>query len=629
MLKHRQRMPIRDHRQETALFFRRAAITLAGMFALLLLLLSNLFHLQVSSFEDYQTRSNDNRIQVLPIAPNRGLIYDRNGVLLAENRPVYSLEIIPEQMTDVDAGVAELQQLLGLDPQEVEQFHKRRQYQRRFKPVVLAANLSEQQVARFAAHQHRFAGASIEAHLKRYYPYADSLTHMLGYVARINDRDLDSLDRQGKAANYAATRDIGKQGVERYYEELLHGKVGYQKVEVNSRGRIIRTLSYQPPEPGKDLYLNIDINLQLRAQTLLEGQRGAIVLLDPRDGAILALVSSPSYDPNLFVHGISGTDYNELLSDKDHPLINRATQGTYPPASTIKPIMALLGLNEGTITRTSRLFDPGWFQIPNTKRRFRDWKHWGHGWVNVYKAIEQSVDTYFYNLAYETGIDKISGFMHQFGFGDYTGIDIHEESRAIMPSREWKQARYRQPWYQGDTISIGIGQGYWTSTPLQLAHSISILTNRGANYTPRLLRAIRSPSGTLPMPPDSRPPVALKDPAFWQVALDGMHGVTSKTNGTAYKVFHDAAYSVAGKSGTAQVVSLAEDEEYDADKLDERHRDNAMFVAFAPFESPQLVAAVVVENAGGGSSHAAPIVRRLFDAYFVKEYNNIENIASQ
>ncbi|MEE1672633.1 penicillin-binding protein 2 [Agarivorans aestuarii] len=612
----RQRVAMRDHSAESRLFNRRSLVAIIGTFALICVLLGNLYYLQFEQHETYTTRSNDNRIKVLPIAPPRGLVYDRNGVLLAENRPNFSLEIIPENVDDLDQMIAELSELLELSETDVERFQQNRKHTRRFKPVVLKSQLTEQQVAMFSVQQHKFHGASIDASLIRFYPYGDSLTHLLGYVARINAKDLERLEKENKLAEYDATRTIGKQGIERYYEEILHGSVGYQEVEVNNRGRVIRTMKIVPPIPGKDLYLNVDIRLQLEAQRLLAGRRGSAVLLDAKTSGVLAMVSSPSYDPNLFVNGISSKNYNKLLNSTDRPLINRATKGVYPPASTVKPQLAVMGLELGKITVEQRMWDPGWFQIPNTKRRFRDWKRWGHGWVDVYKAIEQSVDTYFYKLAYETGIDEMHAYMSKFGFGKYTGIDIHEESRANMPSREWKRARYRQPWWQGDTISVGIGQGYWTTTPIQLAQATNILVNKGKIITPRILKSVGDANSHIGLPPQVQAPIALNSDKNWQVALDGMYGVINKSNGTARKAFEDTAYVAAGKSGTAQIVSIAEDAEYDAESLKEQHRDNAMFVAYAPFETPEIVASVVVENAGGGSSNAAPVIRELFDSYF-------------
>lgn len=617
----RKRIALRDHSAETALFSSRIVVSFIFVLCVLGLLLSNLYYLQVDSYQAYKTRSNENRVKLVPLPPNRGLIYDRNGILLAENKPVYSLDMVPDKITDIDATIVALTTLLNLTEDNIEDFHTRLKRQRRFKLVSILTNLSESQVALFSVQQHKYPGISVTARLKRYYPFGDALTHALGYVARINSNDLIRLEKQGSRAMYAATHDIGKQGIERYYEDTLHGEPGFKEVEVNNRGKIVRTLKITPPVPGNDLYLNIDIRLQLKAQKELAGRRGAIVLLAPKTGEVLAMISSPSYDPNLFVHGISSKNYNRLLQSKDRPLINRATQGRYPPASTVKPQLAILGLEDGAITPSTIINDRGWFQIPNTKRRFRDWKRWGHGKINVYTAIEQSSDTFFYNLAYNVGIDKISGFMTEFGFGDYTGIDVKEETKAILPSRDWKRARYNEPWYQGDTISVGIGQGYWSATPIQLAKATGIVASRGLRPVPQLVRDIKYTNGDVYKPVVELPPLKLKDPSHWQVAKDGMHGVVTKSNGTARRAFANTSYSAAGKSGTAQLYQLGE-EKYDANKIRERLRDNAMFVAYAPFEEPEISATIILENAGGGSSQAAPSARRLFDVYFDNKEEN-------
>ena len=614
MLNRRPR--VRDHSAEAALFYRRAFISFIAVFLLICLLITNLTYIQVFSFKAFQTRSDMNRISILPLPPTRGLIYDRNGILLAENRPVFSLTLIPEKVNNLPEVIDQLSAIIEISDSEIERFHDERQGKRRFKPVILKTNLSQQQVAVFSVNKHKFDGVSIETNLKRYYPYGKVLTHVLGYVAKINEHDLKNLKEKDRLANYKGTRDIGKLGVESYYEDLLHGKTGYQEVEVNNRGRVIRTLKVVPPEPGRDLTLNIDLNLQQTAYNQLAGQRGAVVILDANNSGVLAMVSSPSYNPNLFVHGISSKEYKSLLDPIQKPLINRATQGRYPPASTIKPLMAIAGLENHTITPHQKIFDPGWFQIPNTERKFRDWKRWGHGWVDVYKAIEQSCDTYFYILGYNLGIKKINQFMTLFGFGQYSGIDLHEETRAIMPSKAWKRQYRRQSWYHGDTISISIGQGYWVTTPLQLAQSINILANRGTRTEPRILKAIKSSSGSLSLPLNTKTPITLNKTANWQVAIDGMYGVANKMNGTAHRAFAGTSYIAAGKSGTAQVFGLKKDQKYDAKTLAEHLKDNAMFVAFAPLEKPELVAAVVLENAGGGSSHAAPVVRAIFDAWF-------------
>lgn len=618
-----KRVAIKNHTAEANLFARRAFFTLIGVIILLLVLFNNVYQLQVNSFEQYKTRSNDNRIKLLPVAPNRGLIYDRNGVLLADNKPIYSLEIIPEQISDIDETLSRLTALLDISEEKVANFHKERKRNRRFKPVEILSRMSDQQVALFAVNQHKFKGVFVDARLKRYYPFADLTTHSLGYVAKINSRDLQKLDYEGKSENYAATRDIGKLGIEKYYQELLHGTIGHQEVEVNNQGRIIRTLNYTPPVSGKDITLSLDIELQMIAKRALTGRRGAVVALDPRTGEVLAMYSNPSYDGNLFVHGISSKDYRKLINSKDLPLINRTTQGRYPPASTVKPLLALRGLDEGIITPETRINDPGWYQLANVKRRFRDWKRIGHGWVDLTVAIEQSCDTYFWDLAYKMGIDSISESMAQFGFGERTGIDIYEETAATLPSRGWKRAKHNQPWYIGDTMSVGIGQGYWTVTPLQLAQATATLANRGIIRSPHLLKSINTLSSEdianyTPYEIEELPPIVLNNPQHWDHILSSMHTTVQRKGAGAFPAFKGSHYDAAGKTGTAQVVSIAEGEKYDASKLKEQHRDNAMFIAFAPYEAPEIVVAVAVENVakGGGGSNAAPIARQMLDQYF-------------
>ncbi|QOL24458.1 penicillin-binding protein 2 [Thalassotalea sp. LPB0316] len=634
----RKRVTIRNHSAEANLFARRAFIALIGVIIMLLILFSNIYDLEVNSYEKYKTRSNSNRIKLLPVAPNRGLIYDRNGVLLAENKPVYSLEIIPEQTDDIKATVAELSELLNISPEHQAKFFNRLRSNRRFKPVELFARLSDHQVALFSVNQHKYPGATIEAYLKRYYPFADLTTHSLGYVARINSRDEIKLEEAGKSENYAATRNIGKLGLERYYEDILHGTIGHQEVEVNNKGRVIRTLSSTPPIPGKDLTLTLDIELQMIAKRALSGKRGAVVAIDPRDGGVLAMYSNPSYDGNLFVHGISSKNYKKLLNSKDLPLINRTVQG-YPPASTIKPFVAIAGLEHEIITPESKINDIGWYQIEGVEKKYRDWKRWGHGWVDLTTAIEQSCNVYFYDLAYKLGITKISTMMAKFGFGEYTGIDLHEESRGILPSEEWKRGRFNQPWYAGETVSVGIGQSFWTVTPLQLAQATSILVNQGEIKTPHLLRATteveagfatdHQASEQTPYQIEDKPPVQLKNHQHWNEVLDAMHNTVQKVGATAHPAFVGTQYDAAGKTGSAQVASLGEDEEYEAEKIQENKRDNAMFIAFAPYENPEIVVAVAIENVakGGGGANAAPVARQIMDQYFGNRVIESQNIA--
>ena len=458
-----KRVAIRNHSAEANLFARRTFIAFIGVLVLLLILFSNIYDLEINSYEKYQTRSNSNRIKLLPVAPNRGLIYDRNGVLLAENKPVYSLEIIAEQTTDLEKHIFEVSDLLDISEDKQKKLFTALKSKRRFKPIELHSRLSAQQVALFSVNQHRFPGFFIDARLKRYYPFGDLTTHSLGYVARINSDDSIRLAEKNLSEDYAATRNIGKLGLEKYYEDLLHGTIGHQEVEINSQGRVIRTLDYTPPISGQNLTISIDIELQMIAKRALAGKRGAVVAMDPRSGEILAMYSNPSYDGNLFVHGISSKNYKKLLNPKNNrPLLNRSVQG-YPPASTVKPLLGLTGLEAGVITQESRYYDPGWFQLEGLERKHRDWWAPGHGWVNLNDAIEHSCNVFFYNLAVRLDIDNITNMMEKFGFGDLTGIDIWEDKRAILPGREAKRSRYNQPWYTGDTVNVGIGQGLWTT----------------------------------------------------------------------------------------------------------------------------------------------------------------------
>lgn len=614
----RRRSQIRDYKAEARLFSSRAVVSFIGIVVMMGLLIANLYNIQVNQYQDYKTRSNDNRIKVVPIAPNRGLIYDRHGVLLAENRPVYNLELTSEKIKNIDETIEHLRAILEISPERVARFKKEKRRARRFKSVPLLTQLTEEQVAIFAVNQHKYPGVEVTATLKRFYPFGRELTHVIGYVSRINDRDMQKLIREEKDSNYQATRDIGKLGIESYYEDVLHGIAGYQEVEVNSRGRIIRTLKYVPPVPGKDIVLNLDIKLQQYVTKLLDGRRGSAVVLDPKDNGVLAMVSSPSYDPNAFVHGISVKGYNELLNNPDRPLVNRATLGIYPPASTIKPFIAVAALEEGVITPNTTRNDPGYWKIPNSKTKpFRDWLRWGHGKVDISKAIEESVDTFFYQIAFDLGIDRLSRWMMMFGFGDYTGIDINEESKANMPTRDWKMGRHRTPWYQGDTIPVGIGQGYWTATPMQIAKATSVLVNDGQVTAPHLLRSTIENGGEFSSQQLSEivtyPPITNVPTRYWDIAKDGMRRVNHGKKGTARRSFQKMSYVSAGKSGTAQVFGLKEDQEYNADELAEHLRDHALFTGFAPVDDPQLIVTLVLENAGGGSSNGGPVVRKIFD----------------
>lgn len=603
-------LPFRDHAAESALFMRRTGIATLGMGLLTILLLVNLYYLQIHHYQNYHSRSNDNHIKLVPIAPMRGLIYDRNGVLLAENRMRYQLELTQGKVANLAKTLAELRKLLELSDDDIDQFNRQRQQKHRFAPIPLKTSLSDSQVARFAVNQHRFSGVMVQSYPQRYYPHGSAMTHVVGYLAKINPKERKWLGEIGQSGNYSSTHEIGKLGIERYYEQLLHGSAGYEKVEVNSHGRVVRRISQQPPQAGINIKLTLDITLQNYIQDLMRDRRGAVVVMDPRDGGILAMVSSPSYDPNLFIGGITHSRYQELLNNPDRPLVNRATQGLYPPASTVKPFISIGALEEQVITRNSSLFDPGWWQLPGTKMRYKGWKRWGHGSVNLVKAIEESADSFFYQVAYEMGIDRLSSWMRRFGYGEYSGIDLAEESSGTMPTREWKMQRHRQPWYQGDTISVGIGQGYWSATPIQMVKALTILINNGKVKIPHLLFKRERESREKV---DQLLPIHLRDPSFWQLAKDGMYGVANRPNGSAWRAFCKAPYKVGVKSGTAQLFTLREEQVYQPEKLAKRLHDHALFIAFAPYQKPEVALAIVMENAGFGSREAAPVVRKILD----------------
>jgi len=620
----KKRVAIQDFAAESRLFNQRAVFAILFVVLMFSIIVFNQYQLQIVSYQDYQTRSEGNRIKVVPLAPNRGLIYDRSGILLAENRPVFSLELIPEQINDMAGTLAELATLIEFTAEQQDAFLKQVRAQRRFNSIALKEQLDDQEVAILAANQHRFPGVTVEARLSRHYPFGDLFTHALGYIGKINTRELQQLELDGEAANYAASRDIGKIGLERFYQRELHGTMGYQEVEVNNRGRLIRVLRSVPAVSGQNIQLGLDVGLQLTAQQILKQHRGAIVAIDPRDGAVLAFYSNPSYDPNLFVHGISSANYNELLNSRDRPLINRVTQGVYPPASTIKPHLALLGLESRTITTSTKIWDPGYYTLPNSDHRFRDHIRWGHGWVDIYTAITKSCDTFFYDMGIKLGIDRISEYMHKMGFGEKTGIDILEESSANMPSRGWKRARHNQPWYPGDTVPLSIGQSYWTTTPLQLAVATTPLLNRGKLVTPHMVTAFNNGEITAAniLPP--RQVLEVENEQNYAVVMDTMHQTVSTLGGTAHRAFIGAQYSSAGKTGTAQLAAIAQDAKYNADAIDERLRDNAMYLGYAPYDKPTILVVVALENAGGGGSNAAPLARQLMDYYFTAGVNRDE-----
>ncbi|MCR5537209.1 MAG: penicillin-binding protein 2 [Succinivibrio sp.] len=612
---------------ENALFHSRMFICIGFSILLIIVLFINLYYLQVISYEDYQTRSNENSIKVVPVVPPRGIIYDRNHVVLADNRPVYHLVMYPNKEINTRKSIEELNVLLGLElsEKEISNLAFQAKTRKRFAGIEVADLLTEEQIASFSVNSYRFPNTQVEANLKRFYQFADIATHAIGYVSRINQADVDKLTAENKIDNYEGSTEIGKLGIEKFYEDELHGETGSREVEVNSHGQVIRTLKFNPPKPGHDLTLSLDIRLQYYAQEIFGTMRGAIIAIEPSSGEILAMYSNPSYDPNLFVRGIRANEYKRLLNHSGHPLINRATQGGYAPASTVKPLLCIMGLNEGLIKPLGSFFGPPAFKLPNSSHLFRDWRAWGHGWMDLYRAIEISADTYFYDLAYRAGISTIHSYLDRFGFGRSTGIDIKEESLGINPSRDWKRARFNQPWHLGDTVPIGIGQGYWTTTLMQLAKAHTTLANRGQVRTPHLMRFITDPSlnneKVREYQQHEEPPVfEIKDKENWNVCRAGMYLVVNGPEGTGRRAFYGAKYKAAGKSGTAQVVAIKQGEKYNARALKVEHRDNALFVAYAPFFKPRILVAIILENEGGGSSKAAPVARKLMDKYLVDLY---------
>ena len=605
---------------------------------MVIVLLSKLAHLQIFSYGYYNTKSNNNRIEIIPIPPNRGIIYDRNGVALATNNTIYQLNIIPDKIRNLNEQLEQLKSIVNLTDEDIENFQKERLNYKSHRAVPLKYNLTQEEIAHFVVNQHLYPYVNITGTQHRYYPYGSALTHVLGYVSKINGQDKIRLEEQNKITEYVGTNNIGKIGIERFYEDLLHGQPGYEEVEVNNRGRIVRLLNHHDPEAGEDVYLTIDLKLQLYIQKLLEGRRAAVVALDPNNGEVLALVSSPSYDPNLFVDGISSTKYKELLNDPKKPLFNRTMLGSYPPASTVKPFLAVSALSEGVITPKTVVYDPGYWQLPGTTKRFRDWMRWGHGKVDTTKSIEESVDTFYYQVAYDLGIDRINYWMKKFGYGERSGIDLspNEETRAVLPNRDWKKSRYKQSWLQGDTIPVGIGQGYWTATPLQMAKALTILVNEGVVYTPHLLLKKKSdvldtalPKQNKPLPVEDSSLVNLISKNNWQIAKQGMYRVMFGSRGTARKVYADAQYKAAGKSGTAQVYGLKNDEIYNADSIPEHLRDHALFIAYAPFDKPKIVLAIVLENGGGGSTNGGAVAKHILDYYLLGiESTNLETTDS-
>ena len=625
-------LQLKDHWQEQRLFLSR--IIAAGIVVLLLAgaLVARLVQLQILDYERFAELSQGNRFRINPLPPTRGIIYDRNGFVIAENRPNWELVAIGEQIDDLDRTLHSLEELGLVDASEHDELRKLIRSHRGFERVKLS-NLTEEQAATFAVRRHFFSGVDIQEALSRYYPYGEASAHAIGYVGSISSADLERIDR----SNYAGTSHIGKTGVERAYEDRLHGQVGYRQLVVNAQGRVIdgagaggladsSGVATKLPKPGENVVLSLDMRLQLAAQEALQDTRGAVVAIDPRNGDVLALVSAPSFDPNRFAAGLSRTDYNALTTDPDKPLYNRALAGTYPPGSTVKPFLALAALQNEAMTPDEERYCPGHFRLPGQTHRYRDWRPQGHGNVDMHDALVMSCDVYFYHLAVAMGIDAMAAGLRQFGFGAPVGLDISGEGSGVVPSREWKQKQFArredQVWFPGETVITGIGQGYTLVTPVQLAHAAATLAARGQRFAPRLLIGTEHPvtRQVAYTEPTALPGVVEHDPMHWQIVIDGMVGVTSDPRSSTTATMKGTTYSIAGKTGTAQVIGIAQDERYREEEIDERLRDHGLFVAFAPADAPRIALGIIVENGGGGNRAAAPVARKIFDAYFAADY---------
>jgi penicillin-binding protein 2 len=608
--------PLKDEAQESRRFNDRSLLAFLIILAAIFLLSLRYVYLQVVSYEEFSTRSINNQVRIVPVAPNRGLIYDRRGRPIAENRPAYRLELVPEKVDDVEQTVAELGRIVDLPDDAFGKFQDNRKRHRDFDSVPLKFNLTEEEVARFAVERHLFTGVEIVPYLARYYPYGELLTHVLGYVGRLDVDDLKQVDE----GNYRGTTHIGKAGIERYYEDELHGISGIEKIETNAQGRKLMVLERDSPVHGDDLILALDLQVQQAAWDALGDRPGAVVAIDPTDGSVLAMVSKPGFDPNLFVHGISNQDYSAILKAPGRPLFNRTLLGGYEPGSTLKPFLGLGGLELGVVTDQDKVFSSGAYYLPGVSRPFRDWKKGGHGWVTMREALEQSVNTYFYQLAYDMGIDQMHDYLDQFGFGKQTGLDLSGENSGVLPSREWKRGQYSEPWYPGETIIAGIGQGFNVVTPVQLANAVATLSSGGTRHMPRLLYATKHAGNVqaekVHAPVAMQVPVA--DQANWDLVHAGMRLVVHGEKGTARAIRPDSGFEIAGKSGTAQVAAQAVDEDMD-ESTAEHLRHHALFVAYAPYRQPSIAVAVVVEHGGGGSREAAPVARAVIDAWLSQE----------
>ena len=602
---------VKHDRFESQLHHFRLSLLVAFLLILSLILVLRLAYLQFSQFKRYATLSLKNQMSILPIAPPRGVILDKNGVILADNVPVYVLEIIPERIKNLPDTLQKLKTLLpSVTEDDIDNFNHARSQIHSYEPIPFKLKLSQEEVAIFASNQYQFPGVSIKARLMRYYPLGETAAHMLGYVGRINEQEL----QQYNSTNYRATNFVGKAGIEKYYEDMLHGQVGYQQVETDVSGRTLRILSKQPPISGAKIYLTIDSRLQQTAYEAMKDKRGAVVAINSNNGDILAMVSAPSYDPNVFVNGINNKDYQLLANSPDRPLYNRAVRGLYPPASTIKPFIAIAGLEKGTVTPDTKIYDPGWYKLPGVSHSYRDWKRTGHGIVNLKRAITVSCDPYFYQLGNKMGITAIEDMLMQFGFGQFTHVDLLEEAPGLVPSPNWKRRAKGVHWYPGDTLITSIGQGFMLASPLQLANATASLSQRGRRFRPHLLnKTVLDHGKSHTFKPVEEYPVQLKDNDYWTIVSEAMQAVITSSEGTAaYRYGRVTAYTVAAKTGTAQVFSGDQYEKKQYSDIPEALRNHTLFIAFAPVENPEIAIAVMVENDGA----AVSVARKILDAYF-------------
>jgi penicillin-binding protein 2 len=607
---------LRNHLRELRNFRLRLVISAGFVLVLLLLLFMRFYYLQVMQREHYHTLAEANRISIAPIVPNRGLIFDRNGEVLAHNYSAYTLEIVPSKVDNLEGLINELSTVIEIAPRDRKRFKKLMEESKRFESLPIRTRLSDVEVARFAANRYRFPGVEIKARLFRQYPKGESASHVVGYIGRINDKDLEQLEANGDLANYRGSQSMGKIGIEQSYEKELHGITGFEEMETDAAGRVIRVISRTPPISGNNLMLSLDAKLQEVAEKAFGDRRGALVAIEPSSGDVLAFVSKPGFDPNLFVDGIDSENWDLLNNSIDRPLNNRALRGMYPPGSTFKPFMALAGLELKKRWPQQSINDAGHFSLPGSTHRFRDWKAGGHGIVDLHKSLVVSCDTYYYGLANDLGIDNIFSFSSQFGLGKKTGIDIEGEVAGLLPSQEWKMKRHKQKWYAGDTISVGIGQGYNLATPLQLAFATAILAGNGTAYRPHLVKKVLDNNNEVLREIVTQPLYTLNlNAANLTTVRNALIDVT-RPGGTAAAAGAGAAYTFAGKTGTSQVVGMKQGEKYVENKIQERHRDHALFVAYAPAESPKIALSVLVENGGHGGSTAAPIARLVMD-YFL------------